>query len=149
MKDETPAVLYELKCDYCGRIIKSNKSISVACTACGHARLHVRRPKNFCATCSSPIYDNVSPPPVRVTCGNCVQHRQSYFSAQSASLGRAIKAARKKNGWSQRTFALAMECSKSLVDMVEKGDRKPNPKMGKFMLSVSGTIQTNYGERLK
>jgi len=129
---------YELKCDYCKQIIKTKTSTSFACTACGHGRVRLRRPKKYCDTCGSPIYDNADSAR-RVTCGDCVQRRLFYFSNEIKELGRIVREARKAKGWSQRMFALAMECSKSLVDMVEKAERKPTPKMRKFMLSVSST----------
>jgi len=72
-----------------------------------------------------------------------------YFSNESWLLGLHLKEARERAGFSQRTFALAMECSKSLVDMVEKGERKPTIKMREFMLSVSGTKQKTCEEGLK
>lgn len=103
------------------------------------------KPKTFCCECSAPIYDNVDPKR-RVTCGDCVQRRLFYFSNESRLLGIRLKEAREQAGFSQRTFALAMDCSKSLVDMVEKGERKPTPKMREFMLSVSGRKQTTCEE---
>ena len=68
-----PMMPRELKCNYCNRIIGSKGSTSIACTACGHGQLQLRCPKNHCDICGNPIYDNVSRPPTRITCGSCVQ----------------------------------------------------------------------------
>jgi DNA-binding XRE family transcriptional regulator len=107
------------------------------------------RPKTFCDTCSAPIYDNLSGSPKRVTCGDCVQRRLLYFSAESEALGLEMREARKKNEWPQRTFALAMGCSQQFVAQVEKGQKKPTQKMRNFLLSVSSRKDTSCGEGLK
>lgn len=107
-----------------------------------------KKPRAFCCECSAPIYDNVDPKR-RVTCGDCVQRRLFYFSNESRLLGHCLKEARERARFSQRTFALAVECSQNLVNMVEKGERKPTLKMREFMLSVSNTKQTTYEEGLK
>ena len=144
---------YELQCDYCKRIIESEASTPIACTACGHGKLYPRKPKNYCDICGNPIYDNVSKPPVKVTCGDCVERRLGYFSRESRVLGDSVKKARQATGFSQRTFALAMECSQGLVKLIEQGVRQPTPKMREFMLqnslSVSSRKKTTYEEGLK
>jgi len=104
-----------------------------------------------CCECSMPIYDNVDPKR-KVVCGDCVQRRLFYFSKETRLLGVRLKEARVEVGFSQRVFASVMECSKSLVDMVEKGQRQPTPKMREFMLknllSVNRRKQTGYEEGL-
>jgi len=110
------------------------------------------KPKTFCCECGEAIWDNVDPKR-RVVCGDCVQRRLFYFSKESRALGLSIKKARQQAGFSQRTFALAMGCSKSLVNMVEQGMRQPTPKMREFILqnglSVNIRKQTTCEEGLK
>lgn len=111
--------------------------------------MNTGKPKAVCCECSEPIYDNVSGPPVRVTCGGCVQRRLFFFSKETRLLGVRLKEAREAAGFSQRSFSVAMECSPALVNLIEKGERKPTSKMREFMLSVSTTKQTTCEEGLK
>lgn len=108
----------------------------------------LKRPRVVCCECSAPIYDNVDSKR-RVVCGDCVQRRLFYFSNESRLLGLRLKEAREQAGFSQRTFALTMDCSPAFINLIEKGERKPTLKMREFLLSGSSRKQTTCEEALK
>jgi ribosome-binding protein aMBF1 (putative translation factor) len=147
---------FRLKCDHCKRIIASDTDKSIPCSACGHGVLRVQRPKNYCDTCGSPIYDNVRSD-CRVTCGNCtmdliekVRRIENTAHVQITGKGSAkiykevakiaeqkvgrksmsglLAPIRKSKGFSQRLLAEELGISQNYLSEMEHGRKLLNIK---------------------
>jgi ribosome-binding protein aMBF1 (putative translation factor) len=127
------------QCNYCRRIVTMESDKAIPCQSCGHGMMKKQKPKTFCSDCGKPIYKNVDTKR-KLTCADCTNTRIAYYMNKGMAMGKTIKKARQEHGWSQRTFALAMECSQSLIKLIEKGERIPTKKIQDFLLKNSQTV---------
>ena len=98
------------KCDYCGRILRSDRGASFACTYCGHGKMKEMKSKATCAECGGVIYDNIEAG-AEVVCGTCTAKKVARVEWLERQVGRRVKRERinnpieTKHKWEPKSYA--------------------------------------------
>lgn len=109
---------HRFKCSYenCNRILKTNKTESFKCTACGHGTMKLQKPQNYCCECEESIYSNARKD-CDVVCDRCTAEKVSSIEELEKEVGSDIQnkqdyilaknllMARQKEGQSQKINA--------------------------------------------